>query len=135
MAPRRPASLGKLRDELADAVNYLDVRLFPVPVFSVLGMSDSARFAYIGHRPYTRASGKADEVLTFVVHPLIHADDHVGPGQARRSQLVAITSLSKFPDTILRKKLKCFSVRGQVSGPLHCCRGPARYSPQVLELE
>src|SRR6516225_6012895 len=116
---QRPASLGKLREELTDAVNYLEVRLFPVPGPSVLGMSDSARFAYIGHRPYTRASGKADEGLTFVVHPLIHADDHVGPGQARRSQLVAITILSKFPDALLRKKLKRFSVSSQVSGPIH----------------
>lgn len=132
---RRPASLRKLRDELTDAVNYLEVGLFAVPGFSVFGMSDSARFAYIGHRPCTRASGRADEVLTFVVHPLIHADDDVGPGQARRSQLVAITRLSKFPDAILRKKLKCCSVRSQVSGPIHCGRGPARYSPQVLELE
>ena len=79
---RRPASLGKLRDELTDAVNYLEVRLFPVPGLSVHGTSDSARFAYIGHRPYARASRKADEVLTFVVHPLIHADDNAGPGQA-----------------------------------------------------
>jgi len=98
-------------------------------------MGDSARFAYIGHRPYTRASGKADEAATFVVHPLIHADDDVGPGQARRSQLVAIIKLGKFPDAILRKKLKCFSIRSQVSSPIHYGRGPARYSPQVLELE
>ena len=94
-------SLGKLRDKPADAINYLEVHLFPVPGFSVLRMSDSARFAYIGHRPYARAGGKADEVLTFVVHPLIHADDDVGAGQARRSQLVAITRLSKFPDAVL----------------------------------
>lgn len=131
----RPALLRKLRDELTDAVNYLEVRLFAAPGSPVLGMSDSARFPYIGHRPCTRASGKADEVLTFVIHPLIHADDDVGPGQARRSQLVAITRLSKFPDAILRKKLKCCSVRSQVSGPIHRGRGPARYSPQVLELE
>src|SRR5215472_2831398 len=89
------ASLGKLRDELADAVSYLEVRLFPVPGPPVLGVSDSARLAYISHRPYARASRKADEVLTLVVHPLIHADDNVGAGQPRRSQLVAITSLSK----------------------------------------
>ena len=72
--------LGKLRDELTDAVNYLVVRLFPVPGFPVLGIGDPARFAYVIHRPYTRASRKADEVLTFVVHSLIHADDDAAPG-------------------------------------------------------
>ena len=81
-APGRKHPLGKLRDELTDAVNYLEVRLFPAPGSSVVGMGDPARFAYIGHRPYARASRKADEVLTFVVHPLIHADDNAGPGQA-----------------------------------------------------
>src|SRR6516225_794612 len=130
---QRPASLGKLREELTDAVNYLEVRLFPIPGPSVLGMSDSARCAYIGHRPYARASRKADEVLTFVVHPLIHADDNAGPGQARRSQLVAITSLGKFPDALICKKLQCCSVRSQVSGSIHYGRGPAGYSPQILE--
>jgi hypothetical protein len=104
LIPRPAASLEKLRDELTDAVNYLEVRLFPVPGFSFLGMRDSARFAYISHRPDARASRKAD-------------------------------GLSKFPDAILPKKLQCFSVRSQVSRSIHCGRGPARYSPQVLELE
>lgn len=129
------ASLGKLRDELTDAVNNLEVGLVPAAGPPVLGMSDSARFAYISHRPYTRAGRKADEVLAFVVHPLIHADDNVGPGETRRSQLVAITSLSKFPDAILRKKVKCCSVRSQVSGPVRCGGGPARYSLQIRKLE
>ena len=98
-------------------------------------MRDPVCFAYISHGPYARARRKADEPLTFVVHPLIHADDHTGPGQARRSQLVTVTGLSEFPDAILRKKLKRFSVGSQVSGPVGCGRGSAGDRPQVLELE
>src|SRR5262249_15530445 len=125
---RRRESCGRareLRNELADAVNYLLVSLFPVPGFPALGMSDSARLSYISHRPYMRAGREADELLTFVVNSLIHTDDNVGPGQARRRQLIPVTGFGKLPDAILRKKLKCFSVSHPVPCPVRCRRGPA----------
>ena len=76
------------RDELTDTFSYLLVSLFPVQGFPGLSVSDSTRFAYISHRPYTRTGWKADELLAFVVNPLIHADDNVSSRQARRGQLV-----------------------------------------------
>jgi hypothetical protein len=115
----------KLRDELADARNYLLVSLFPVPGSPLLGMSDSTWFAYISHRPYTRAGREADELLTLVMNPLIHANDNVGPGQPRRGQLVSVTGFGKFLDAILRKKPKCFTISGPISRPVHYCRRSA----------
>src|SRR5215467_2099986 len=115
----------KLGDEPADAFNYLLISFFSVQSFPALSMSDSSPFTYIRHRPCMRGVRKADELLTFVVNSLIHANDNVRPCQARRGQLVAILHFSKFPDAMLREKPKCFGVSSPVSYPIHCCRGPA----------
>ena len=88
-------------------------------------MCKPPRFTYISHRPYMRADRQADKLQTFVINPLIHADRQVGLCQARGSQLIPVSDFSEFPDAILLKKPKCFTVSGPVSRPFRRCHSPA----------
>lgn len=106
---------------MPDTFNYFLVSLFPAQLSSGPGISDSARLSYISDRPYTSAARKGDELLTFVVNSLIHADHDVGFLQARTSKLVSIAAFGKFSDAILRKQPECLSVSRQISCPIQCC--------------
>ena len=71
------------------------VSFFPISVYPRLSVSDSARFTYISHCPYTRVGRKGDKLLALVVNPFIQADDNVRSVQARLGQLISVADLGK----------------------------------------